>query len=261
MKDEIIKKYTLIFLKNIYYLWALIPGFIRANVILFLLILETRSMNASNGLKKAFHFKDKLDWIINERALALGNGIHPKHRLINYHNFFIDYIVDGESILDVGCGYGAVAQSISQAHPNSIVCGVDINSAKVSMANKLFMRRNLSFKILDILDERNSIGTWNVVVMSNVLEHIENRVEFLKTILKKTHAKKILIRVPLFERSWEVPMRKELNINYYSDQDHKIEHSLLEFYDEMSRSSLVIDDCFTKWGEIWVKCSPFNSVR
>ncbi len=51
-------------------------------------------------------------------------------------------------------------------------------------------------------------------------------------------------------------MRKELNANYYSDQDHKIEHSLSEFYDEMTKSSLVVSDCFTKWGEIWAKCTP-----
>ncbi len=260
MKVEIIKKYTLLFLNGLYYFWVLIPEFIRVNGILFLLILETRSRSPSNGLKKAFHFKDKLDWIINERALVLGNEIHPKHRLTNYHDFFIDNINNGERVLDVGCGYGAVAHSISQAHPSSLVCGVDINSAKVSMANKLFGKKNLSFKILDITDEQNFTGVWDVVVMSNVLEHIENRVAFLKAILVKTQAKKILIRVPLFERSWEVPMRKELNINYYSDQDHKIEHSLSEFYDEMTKSSLMVDDYSAKWGEIWAKCSPINIV-
>ena len=43
---------------------------------------------------------------------------------------------------------------------------------------------------------------------------------FIRKIIKNSKCNKILIRVPLFERSWEIPM-KELGINYYSDNDHK----------------------------------------
>ena len=39
-----------------------------------------------------FLIKDSLDWVINERALKYGQGIHPKHKLTNYHHFFIDRI-------------------------------------------------------------------------------------------------------------------------------------------------------------------------
>ena len=39
-----------------------------------------------------FILKDKLEWVINERALAIGNGEHPKHYLMNYHKFFVDRI-------------------------------------------------------------------------------------------------------------------------------------------------------------------------
>ena len=40
--------------------------------------------------------------MINERALRCGDGIHPKHSLTKYHNFFTDNILNGENILDVG---------------------------------------------------------------------------------------------------------------------------------------------------------------
>ena len=41
------------------------------------------------GLKSLFLIKDKLDWVINERALKYGSGIHPKHSLMKYHDFFL----------------------------------------------------------------------------------------------------------------------------------------------------------------------------
>ena len=59
----------------------------------------------------------------------------------------------------------------------------------------------------------------------------------------------------MFERSWEIPMRKELGVNYYSDNDHKIEHTLIQFKKEMAESNLQIKTMHTIWGEIWAVCS------
>ena len=61
--------------------------------------------------------------------------------------------------------------------------------------------------------------------------------------------------MPAFERSWEVPMRQRLSINYFSDNDHKIEHTLEEFFKEMESTGLIPDKVYTIWGEIWSVCS------
>ena len=94
----------------------------------------------------------------------------------------------------------------------------------------------------------------DVVILSNVLEHIENRILFLSHIKKCSDPKKILIRVPLFERDWQMPLRKELKINYFSDEDHKIEHTVDEFINELSSANVKIENLTTKWGEIWAVC-------
>jgi hypothetical protein len=65
-----------------------------------------------------------------------------------------------------------------------------------------------------------------------------------------------LIRVPSYERDWQVPLRKELGINYFSDDDHKIEHTVIEFENEMMFSDLEIIKLSTQWGEIWAICKP-----
>ena len=44
---------------------------------------------------------------------------------------------------------------------------------------------------------------------------------------------------------------RELGIDYFSDNDHKIEHSIVEFKKEISDSKLIIKEMKTLWGEIW----------
>ena len=55
-----------------------------------------------------------------------------------------------------------------------------------------------------------------------------------------------------------MPMRKKLGINYFSDNDHKIEHTLEEFKTEMNLSELTIEQIITNWGEIWAICKTNN---
>ena len=76
----------------------------------------------------------------------------------------------------------------------------------------------------------------------------------IQCIISKTSAKKFLIRVPLFERDWQIAFRKEIGSYYFSDQDHKIEHTLEEFKNEILLSKLKITEIFTIWGEIWASC-------
>lgn len=235
------------------FFWRLIPGFLRVNLITTLFLFESRHSEPKKGLARLFLIKDKLDWVINERALAYSEGEHPKHRLTNYHYFFIDRINDGQKVIDVGCGYGAVARSIANYHKNSRVLGVDIDSNRLNEAQFKLNPPNLFFYQCDatvFLPE----GFWDVVILSNVLEHILDRPNFLIKLQEKTKASRFLIRVPLFERDWQMAMRREVGVNYFSDPDHKIEHQISEFNDEISRANLRVVESMTLWGEIWANC-------
>ena len=98
-------KYYILKLANfLAFFWRLIPEFIRLKLFFGFFVLESRG-NEKTGLKQLFLIKDKLDLVINERALVLGDGVHPKHKLTNYHNFFIENVNNGENVLDIGCGY------------------------------------------------------------------------------------------------------------------------------------------------------------
>ena len=129
------KKLLLILVNFISFFWRLIPSKLRRVFITGIFLLESRG-NVNNGLRKLFLIKDNLDWVINERALFFGNGKHPKHILTKYHDFFSDHIIDGKNILDIGCGYGAVAKTLAENKPNSDVIGIDYDPVKLFQAKK-----------------------------------------------------------------------------------------------------------------------------
>jgi len=39
-------------------------------------------------------------------AIAYEGGVHPKHRLTRYHDFFVERVRTGELVLDIGSGKG-----------------------------------------------------------------------------------------------------------------------------------------------------------
>ncbi len=235
------------------WVWRLLPGRLRSSLLTGLFVLDSRDANPADGLQRMFALKDRLEWVINERAMAYGKGEHPKHRLTHYHRFFIDRISDGERVLDVGCGYGAVARSIARARLRSVVTGIEMNGIRLAQARSGDNPPNLSFVEGDATREVPP-GGWDVVVLSNVLEHLHDRAGFLAKLQDISGASRYLIRVPLFERDWQIPLRRELGANYYSDDDHKIEHRLVEFQAEIEAAGLHVVEIFTLWGEIWAHC-------
>ncbi len=230
--------------------WQLLPMRLRHLFLKGMFVLESRGPDTGAAMKRLFTLQDDLDHVVNERAMIYGRGEHPKHRLMRYHDFFIENIADGQRVIDIGCGYGAVARSIAKARPKSQVIGVDYDPKRLAEARARDNPSNLSFVEADATQSVPQ-GPWDVVVLSNVLEHIIDRHAFLTALIDKTKARRFLIRVPLFERDWRLSMRREVGANYYSDPDHEIEPTQEEFRRETSAAGLVVEQLATPWGEIW----------
>jgi SAM-dependent methyltransferase len=233
--------------------WRVLPESLRRSLITGLLVLESRGSAPADSLRRLFLLQDKLEWIVNERATAYDGGVHPKHRLMRYHDFFVDRIAAGSRVLDIGCGYGAVSRSIATRVENSTVVGVELDPGRLRQARSGDVPANLSFIEADARRNLPS-GPWDVVVLSNILEHIEDRVGFLRDIVAQAKPEKILIRVPLFERDWKLPLRRELGVGYFSDAEHFIEHRLGELHNELLAAGLETVQTITLWGEIWTEC-------
>lgn len=174
------------------------------------------------------------------------DGLHPKHRIMNYHKFFVDNVGENDAVLDIGCGNGALSYDVARKAKR--VVGIDLNKRNIEIARSRFCRENLEFIYGDALtslpDEK-----FNVIILSNVLEHIEKRVEFLIALQRR--APKFLIRVPMLNRSWIDLYKKELGLEYRLSPTHFIEYTLETFSEEMSQAKLKVLNYSIQFGEIW----------
>ena len=184
-------------------------------------------------------------------SLAYGDGVHVKHRIMRYHDFFVERITAGERVLDIGCGYGAVAFSIA-SRTGAEVVGLDLEAANVAKARTLFVHDRLTF-VHGEAPQTLPPGRFDVIVMSNVLEHIEHRIAFLREVQKRATPARWLIRVPMFNRDWRPALRQELGLYAYGDPTHFTEYTRESFESEMRDAGFVIRHLQVNWGEIWAE--------
>lgn len=176
---------------------------------------------------------------IGSFASASEGGLHPKHRLINYHKFFVDNVSEGDIVLDVGCGNGALLKDVAMK-TNNVVVGVEISkenvkSAKTSLSG-LPNAEIIQCDIWEFKDDR----LFDTIMLSNVLEHLDRRPVLLRYLIENFRPKIFLIRVPMFEREWLVPYKKELGIESRLDTTHKTEYTEDEFRNELAKADLDI---------------------
>lgn len=189
---------------------------------------------------------DFITRVINHLAIIINDGIHPKHELMKYYNFFVKNISTTDNVLDIGCGTGFVANAVSKKAAN--ITGVDVDKNNVSIARKKFKKENLKFIIADATNYTFN-QVYDVIILSNVLEHIQDRTTFLQGI--KKIAPKMLIRVPMINRDWLVLYKKQLKMTYFSDKTHFIEYDEDSFANEISEAGLKIKKISIQFGEIW----------
>lgn len=188
--------------------------------------------------------------IISQCALILNSGLHPKHRLTRYHQFFLHNIQRGDRILDLGCGNGFLAFALAQKA--KFVLAIDLNKKNIALARKKYSAPNIEYKVGDVT-QISIKQRFDAVILSNILEHIKERIVFLNKIKKM--APKILIRVPLASRDWLTLYKKELGCEWRLDKTHYTEYTLKSFQKELTLAGLKIKKYYLQFGEIWAVAS------
>lgn len=179
-------------------------------------------------------------------AIKAEGGLHPKHRLMNYHKFFVDNVNPNDIVLDIGCGNGPLTRDLAKKAKR--VVGIDLNAENIRMAEEKYLAPNIEYLVGNAIDyEFNQ--RFDVVILSSVLEHIEDRGDFLNK--TKNLAPKILIRVPTMDRDWITLYKKEIGLEYRLDKTHFIEYTLESFKGELQKAGLKIDRFSIQFGEIW----------
>ena len=222
----------------------------RVEVLMRLICISAKHDSPKETLQFLFELENRVYLLEGKTSIDYGNGIHTKHRHINYHNFFIKNLNSEEKVLDIGCGNGFMDYDIVNQIPNVKVFGIDLNKENINFARTHYRHANLKFMHGDALNALPD-EIFDVIILSNILEHIEKRIEFLKRIIKQLKPNRLIIRVPLFERDWRVPLKKELGIDYRLDSTHYIEYTQEEYFEELHQAGLTATHIEFRWGEIW----------
>ena len=184
-------------------------------------------------------------------AIDYDGGVHAKHRLTGYHDYFVERIPPGARVLDVGCHKGELAHDLAE-RAGAVVVGIDRSPWALREAQARFSHPRLTYVEADALTY-TSAEPFDVVVLSNVLEHLAPRVEFLRGLHERLGAGRLLVRVPVLNRDWTVPLRRELGLPYFSDPEHEVEYDVELLRRELAGAGWVMHEPVLAWGEIWAE--------
>lgn len=191
-------------------------------------------------------------------AIAVNDGKHPKHHIVRYQEWFCDHIDANWVVVDVGSNTGSMAALLAgKAH---YVYGIEIIPQLSDIARQKYTNKDLEFITADATTfDYSKCQPIDCVTLSNVLEHIHDRIEFLNMLRRRLpwrnpHACTFLIRVPTIERGWLAVYKKELGIEYRLDRTHEIEHTQEQFCVELQAAGLEIESLEVRFGEIYAVC-------
>jgi SAM-dependent methyltransferase len=211
------------------------------------------------GVRELLTSYDDVYRRLDQAAIAYDGGVHVKHRLTGYHDFFVERVRPGERVLDLGSGKGELAHDLA-VRAGATVVGVDNDQRHLAFARSRFRDERLEFREGDLRD-RLPDGHFDVVVMSNVLEHLEQRPQLLRTVTASATPDRFLFRVPLYARDWTVPLKREVGLPSYWDPDHEVEYDPHSFRAELAEAGLEVTELVLEWGEIWAEARPSRDRR
>jgi len=196
------------------------------------------------------------EWISIE-AGQIKEGSHPKHRYLNYFQWFSSHLEEADTVLDIGCGHGQMTLYMAE-NTSAKVLGVELEKEKIDFCQKTHLKENLTFLHGDITEmSLADLSQTDVVTLSNVLEHIEDRQALLSAVTSLS-PRLLLIRVPQYDRDWRVPVKNECGIDYRLDKTHVLEYTEEAFDKEMMDARIEVISKKFNWGEIWAVCRPIR---
>lgn len=180
-------------------------------------------------------------WImpqISELGMKLFNGLHPKNVFHYRSRFFRERVTNNDIVLDIGCGTGKILFDIKDSIKQGI--GIDYSEHNLNLCRTQHPANNIIYEKSDFLTaDFNTLKQkyhYNTVILSHVLEHIEDSIGFLQ----KINTQKLLLCVPSQE-NWLIQLKIHLGLPYLSDPTHFREYTCDMLQKEVQDAGYHID--------------------
>ena len=118
----------------------------------------------------------------------------------------IDELKKTNSIIDIGCGAGHLANSISYTYPKKKVLGIDFNPVAIKRAKEVSknLKLNARFQESDLFKFSENTK-FDIAISIGVLMHTNNCLEGIKHIIEKILSKKGKIYIGLYNKYGRKP--------------------------------------------------------
>jgi 2-polyprenyl-3-methyl-5-hydroxy-6-metoxy-1,4-benzoquinol methylase len=105
------------------------------------------------------------------------------------HDAIVGLIPAGSRVLDVACGPGLLCRKIRQRVPSSAVTGVDFSQYVIARNRERDGSLDIDYQCVDIRTSLASVGgRFDVVLMCEILEHLEQPEEVVATAMRLLQA-------------------------------------------------------------------------
>ena len=221
----------------------------------FAIIYKLSKITPVNKRKKLSFFLN-MNWYFWRLASEIGEEIYPAE-LTNVKEKSLSFILEklnkNHIVLDLGCKYGNKSFLFSKKAKK--VVGIDYDNTAIEIAKNHFSAENLKFITADALEYiKIKEEKFNVVILSHILEHVENVKLFLNSIASNT--KFIYIEVPDFECNLlnQYRLKEKLDI-IYTDDDHVHEFNRDEIMSLFRELNIEIIESQYRFGvqQYWVR--------
>ena len=191
--------------------------------------------------------KNNLDKIAKEYHLSRKlNDMHIENFNQNYYAKWLLKRTFKKKILELGFGDGILTGHLSKSGKSKIDL-VEGSSLLASKAKKKFKTINVINKMFE---EFYPNKTYDVIIASHVLEHVENPVKILKKISTWMHSKSIcIIHVPIrssYHRQLAVMMKLQKKLDSLSKRDyivgHKRIYSIKQMKSDVNKSGMHVKE-------------------
>ncbi len=130
--------------------------------------------------------------------------------------------IDFSNIADLGCGAGGVLRSLCDVWPATLQAyGYDISPDAIQLAKRLDQKKQIIYECCNLLEKETEM--FDVLLLIDVFEHIENYLDFLRQIKRK--AKYFIFHIPLdmhiqgLIRDKQVLLREQVgHLHYFSKE-------------------------------------------
>lgn len=104
------------------------------------------------------------------------------------------------TICEIGCGNGTILKKLSLVYKNTRFLGIDISQKAIELAKKNTADQ-IKFEVRDVCAANGALEEkYDVILVIDLIEHLENYFEFLRTI--QTKASYTVFHIPLDMSMW-----------------------------------------------------------